>query len=275
MHGTSDEPETDKFGARHMNIEIGDGAQRRTLLIVASRDSVSDTHALAIQAECPWIAVEQVETVDEACRHFQRPVSLILIDAFLLDEAEAVEPEFARFHPDARGAVIEADGRRPRNSIADVMACKLVQGVLPMNVPLDVWLSVVRLMLRGGEFFPAEMLYAQRRQVAVSPPSKPGPNHRAELTRRELEVLELVSRGLQNKSIAAELNLSEHTIKIHLHNIISKLRAHNRTEAAAWYRDHGPRADVPARRQDVMSSGIRLEMNGDMLLKNVSAVSDS
>lgn len=34
------------------------------------------------------------------------------------------------------------------------------------------------------------------------------------------------------------LSEAEHTVKIHLHNIISKLRAHNRTEAAAWFRDY-------------------------------------
>jgi DNA-binding NarL/FixJ family response regulator len=40
---------------------------------------------------------------------------------------------------------------------------------------------------------------------------------------------------LQNKVIAAALKLSENTVKIHLHNIIRKLGAHNRTEAAAMY----------------------------------------
>ena len=56
------------------------------------------------------------------------------------------------------------------------------------------------------------------------------------MTARELQILEMVSRGLQNKLIAAEFRLSEHTVKIHLHNIITKLGAHNRTEAAARYR---------------------------------------
>jgi DNA-binding NarL/FixJ family response regulator len=61
-----------------------------------------------------------------------------------------------------------------------------------------------------------------------------------QLTRRELQILELVSRGLQNKTIATQLHLSEFTVKIHLHNIITKLGAHNRTEAAAFFRDSQP-----------------------------------
>jgi DNA-binding NarL/FixJ family response regulator len=56
-----------------------------------------------------------------------------------------------------------------------------------------------------------------------------------ELTGRELEVLGMVARGHQNKIIAADLGLSEHTVKIHIHNIIRKLGVHNRTEAAATY----------------------------------------
>jgi DNA-binding NarL/FixJ family response regulator len=54
--------------------------------------------------------------------------------------------------------------------------------------------------------------------------------------------LELVARGTPNKLIATEFGLSEHTVKIHMHNIIRKLRVHNRTEAAAFFL-RAPRPD--------------------------------
>jgi DNA-binding NarL/FixJ family response regulator len=60
----------------------------------------------------------------------------------------------------------------------------------------------------------------------------------AELTARERQILGMVSHGLQNKLIAAECGLSEHTVKIHLHHIMRKLGVHNRTEAAARFRNH-------------------------------------
>jgi len=56
-----------------------------------------------------------------------------------------------------------------------------------------------------------------------------------QLTERELEVLAMVARGLPNKTIAAQLGLSENTVKMHLQNILGKLHVHNRTEAAARY----------------------------------------
>ena len=51
----------------------------------------------------------------------------------------------------------------------------------------------------------------------------------------------MVSHGAQNKLIAVKLNLSEHTIKVHLHNIIKKLGARNRTAAAAIFLEQARR----------------------------------
>jgi DNA-binding NarL/FixJ family response regulator len=52
------------------------------------------------------------------------------------------------------------------------------------------------------------------------------------LTPRELEVLELVTRGLRNKEIATQLGITENTAKFHLRNILEKLHAESRTELA-------------------------------------------
>jgi len=61
----------------------------------------------------------------------------------------------------------------------------------------------------------------------------------AELTRREMEVLELVGRGLRNKDIAQRLFLSEKTVKNHISSIFAKLQVNDRTEAALLAAKHG------------------------------------
>ena len=54
------------------------------------------------------------------------------------------------------------------------------------------------------------------------------------LTSRELEVLKLIARGYDNRAIAAELTLSEKTVKTHVSNILSKLGLADRTQAAIY-----------------------------------------
>jgi DNA-binding NarL/FixJ family response regulator len=59
------------------------------------------------------------------------------------------------------------------------------------------------------------------------------------LTEREQEVLALVADGLANKLIAHRLGISEKTVKAHLTTIFQRIDVTNRTQAAAWAREHG------------------------------------
>ena len=58
------------------------------------------------------------------------------------------------------------------------------------------------------------------------------------LTLREREILSLAGKGLSNAEIAEQLCLSPHTIKSHIHNLLRKIGASNRAEAAYLLRSH-------------------------------------
>jgi len=60
------------------------------------------------------------------------------------------------------------------------------------------------------------------------------PDSTRSLTPREREVLQLVSKGLTNKEIGAQLHIAENTVKNHLRNILEKLHLQNRAQAAAY-----------------------------------------
>jgi DNA-binding NarL/FixJ family response regulator len=62
---------------------------------------------------------------------------------------------------------------------------------------------------------------------------------RAELSKREREVLTLVAEGLPNKLIARRLEISEKTVKTHLTSVFQRIGVSDRTQAALWARRHG------------------------------------
>ncbi|AVZ77153.1 DNA-binding response regulator [Streptomyces lunaelactis] len=73
----------------------------------------------------------------------------------------------------------------------------------------------------------------------ATPPTSPARMPFPHLTNREREILDLLSRGLDNASIARRLSLSEKTIRNRVSDVLTKLRARTRAEAAALARDAG------------------------------------
>lgn len=125
-------------------------------------------------------------------------------------------------------------------------------GFLPMTLEIDRWMAILRLLVCGEKYIPYELFDSTAvtdADIPAQEAQKPSPTATklAKLTERELQVLSSVSEGKQNKIIAAELELSEHTVKLHIHNMISKLGVNNRTEAAICYLADQTGAGGPAR----------------------------
>jgi DNA-binding NarL/FixJ family response regulator len=109
-------------------------------------------------------------------------------------------------------------------------------GFLPMRVEIDHWLSALRLLLCGERYVPADLITASRAaSPSLASTAAPDPAQSVHLTARECQVLGAAAEGKQNKIIADELGLSQHTVKLHMHHVIAKLGVSNRTEATLWY----------------------------------------
>jgi DNA-binding NarL/FixJ family response regulator len=83
-----------------------------------------------------------------------------------------------------------------------------------------------------------------QRSPATAPPAVPEDS--PGLTRRELEILQLVAEGHSNAELARMLWVTEQTIKFHLSNIYRKLDVSNRTEASRWAQLRGLLSSAPA-----------------------------
>jgi len=227
------------------------GEGPRSLIFVSPAGGIPVSLIEAVEHEFQWVDIALVSELSDMDAEFESPVALFLVDSSYLSDltGNLMHQKYGRRHPYAATAIVFEDIADAESDFPLICRCDFVRGVLPMNLKLDVWLSVLGLLLRGGEYFPTSLL--KGRPPSSSPviglPTKDGdglqPPHiepedpangvRDHLTVRELEVAEMMARGAKNKGIAADLGLSEHTVKIHVGNIMRKLRARNRTEAVA------------------------------------------
>jgi DNA-binding NarL/FixJ family response regulator len=112
-----------------------------------------------------------------------------------------------------------------------------VRGYVPTWVDPEVAFAGIRLVLAGGSYIPPSLFreLVARHQAAAGgtlPRSRMDQAATEDLTPRELEVANLLSKGKPNKVIGIELRMQESTVKVHVRNIMKKLRAANRTEVA-------------------------------------------
>jgi len=109
-------------------------------------------------------------------------------------------------------------------------------GYLLKDIPLDELADSVRAVHGGQSLINPSMagkllteFATLARRDADEGPAKHAPAPK--LTEREMEVLRLVARGMNNRDIAKELFISENTLKNHVRNILEKLQIHSRMEA--------------------------------------------
>lgn len=100
------------------------------------------------------------------------------------------------------------------------------RAILSREAEVDEMLSAFRATIKGLVVLDPSVTSS----LLPTPPRLPDDLENAP-TSRELDVLQLLAEGLTNRSIAAKLDISEHTVKFHVNAILNKLDAQSRTEA--------------------------------------------
>jgi two-component system nitrate/nitrite response regulator NarL len=160
---------------------------------------------------------------------------------------DSVVSAYSAHTPDAvlwdLGWSLESSNWTDRLSSLAELGAKVVALLPDRSLTLEAWSAGARGLL--GREAPKDQIIAalgavSRGLIAMDPalggallPSVDEQNQfeLEQLTERELEVLQLLAEGLSNRSIAMQLEISEHTVKFHVNAILRKLGAQSRTEA--------------------------------------------
>jgi DNA-binding NarL/FixJ family response regulator len=215
-------------GTRHSGTENA----QDPINIISPHVLIRECLARVLSAECN-VQVISFSTLDEWQAADQPTrVSLVVLCQCGRSKADLLkEVELLSEISDGNGscpAVVLSD-----NEDLDLivqMLGKNVRGYVPTTLSIDVAIHAMELARAGGIFVPASSLIAAHGGTDVASATLPKAN--GLFTARQADVLDALRRGKPNKIIAYELKMRESTVKVHVRNIMKKLRATNRTEVA-------------------------------------------
>lgn len=189
------------------------------LLIADDHGIVRDLVAAHLTAQGGF-AVATAETLTAARRAVadQGPFDLVLLDYALPDSRGLSESVSLIADNGGRPVVLFSGLARPE-TVTEALALGF-SGYIPKSTSARALAEAIRQVLAGVVWVPEG--YGEA----------PLPAPLAELSPREMEVLRAIRAGRMNKEIAAEMGLSEVTVKMHVRSLCTKLKARNRTQAA-------------------------------------------
>ena len=197
-------------------------------VVIEKRQFIRDCLARALRSASGQevIALSTVEEWLNICEH--TPACVVLLSGHGSgDSAQLWQKVQKLSHAKKRVPTIVLSDAEDVGHIMNALS-NGVKGYVPTNLSLDVVVEAMRLVRAGGVFVPASCLSAQ--QASARPAAKTPLSML--FTARQEAVIEAVRQGKANKTIAYELRLQESTVKVHIRNIMKKLKAKNRTEVA-------------------------------------------
>jgi DNA-binding NarL/FixJ family response regulator len=171
-------------------------------------------------------------SVAQALRYLERkPVDLVLMDLQFADGGDgihAVQTVRKRW-PQTKVLVVSA--LADRQMAAAVKAAGAV-GIVGKEAPLADLLAAIRSAVTRGAVKSSTARSNGYARGAAPAAATPRSEALGRLTRRELEVLDEIRRGMTNREIALRLGVSPTTVNKHVHRVLTKLGARNRAQAA-------------------------------------------
>ena len=201
---------------------------------------IADDHALVrgglelvVKMAVPSAEIFQANNFDETINVLQSnfSIDLVLLDLMMPgmwnDSIKNITQQF----PDVPIVIVSV--KEDFDSIHNSISLG-ASGFIPKTSAPEVTISAIQLVLSGGVYIPPHVLKPQTKPMS----NNQQPNNTDTfntLSKRQKQVLDLISLGRSNQAIADELDLTIPTIKMHVSAILKKLNVKNRTEAVSIY----------------------------------------
>jgi NarL family two-component system response regulator LiaR len=208
---------------------------------VTIRVLIADDHPVVRQGLRTFLeTVDGIEVVGEATdgseavdRTAQLTPDVVLMDLGM-PNVDGIEATRRIVDGDGTAKVIALTSFATDDKVFPAIRAGAVGYLLKEAEPSEL-AEAIRKVHRGEPILHPSVAERLMREVAAGTPRA----HRTDLTRRELEVLRLIARGMSNREIGRELEVAEKTVKTHVSNVLSKLGLSDRTQAALYAVEHG------------------------------------
>ncbi|MET0440155.1 MAG: response regulator transcription factor [Devosia sp.] len=161
---------------------------------------------------------------------------VLLLDAQMADDGLGRIPDIVHAYPETRIVVVTASN--DENDIARAVEAGVYGYVLKGTTGSDMR-SIVRQVNKGENVIPKDMFSRLMGMLRVKSAAL-AQGGAAKLSKQETQVLQHLARGLSNREIGLQLDITERTVKFHLSNTFSKLHVRNRVEASITARRMWP-----------------------------------
>jgi two-component system, NarL family, response regulator LiaR len=204
-----------------------------TVLIVDDHAVVRQGVRASLEARQDFAVVGEAESGAEAVRRVADIVPDVVLMDLLMPDMDGVEAtrQIKRLSP--RTQVVVLTSHHDDEHVFPALRAGAISYLLK-SVKMDELADAVRRAAQGEATLHPRV--AARVIQELQGVKRGALNPFAELTERELEILKLIATGMTNQEITTQLVISEHTVKGHVSNILSKLHLADRTQAAvfAW-----------------------------------------
>src|SRR5215212_3436759 len=206
-----------------------------TVLIVDDHAVVRQGVRASLDAREEFAVVGVAESGAEAVRRVAEIVPDVVLMDLLMPEMDGVEAtrQIKRLSP--RTQVVVLTSHHDDDHIFPALRAGAISYLLK-SVKMDELADAVRRAAQGEATLHPRVAARVIHELQGTQRDRDALNPFAELTDRELEILKLIATGMTNQELTTHLVISEHTVKGHVSNILSKLHLADRTQAAvfAW-----------------------------------------